>query len=168
MNQRNINDNNENFLCSNRPKENKKNRYKRINFFKSELDNYRYYQYRLDELREELELVEYEQSGVKGISYGEYVDISNQTQQERDMKKILLIQRKGMIERKLDDTKRAIEKIDNVLTMMSYDLRWLVMRIYILKNSSYKQELNKFNGYSLSSLQRTTDNEIYRCIKNSY
>lgn len=145
-----------------------KDRYKRINYFKSELNNYRYYQQRLEELKLELEVIEYELQGVKAISYGGTSIENKESQAEKDMKKLLLIQQKGEIERKIDSTKQAIVKIDYVLSMICDEFKELIMRIYILKNDSYITQLGKFDGYSLSSLQRNVDKEIYKCIKNLY
>lgn len=145
-----------------------KDRYKRINYFKSELNNYRYYQQRLEELKLELELIEYELQGVKGISYGGTSIENKESQAEKDMKKLLLIQQKGEVERKIDTTKQAIVKIDYVLSMICDEFKELVMRLYILKNTSYENQLNKFPGYSLTKLKNDVAREIYKCIRKLY
>ncbi|MEF9967000.1 MAG: hypothetical protein RR766_00705 [Longicatena sp.] len=145
-----------------------KDRYKRINYFKSELNNYRYYQQRLEELKLELELIEYELQGVKGISYGGTSIENKESQAEKDMKKLLLIQQKGEVERKIDSTKQAIVKVDYVLSMICDEFKELVMRLYILKNTSYENQLNKFPGYSLTKLKNDVAREIYKCIRKLY
>ncbi|MFV0551050.1 MAG: hypothetical protein ACK5L6_03885 [Anaerorhabdus sp.] len=145
-----------------------KDRYKRINYFKSELNNYRYYQQRLEELKLELEVIEYDLQGVKGISYGGTSIENKESQAEKDMKKMLLIQQKGEVERKIDSTKQAIVKIDYVLSMICNEFKELIMRLYILENTSYKEQLEKFKYTSLSTLKRDVDREIYRCIKSLY
>lgn len=113
---------------------------KEIDQFKDEMQYYAWLKYTIELLEREKELIEYEMSGVKGISYGEKVSVSEEAKSERILG---LIDKYNDLLDKLNDHQKRLDKLNKVLDQMTYYERNMFLLIYE-ERLSYQQVANRF------------------------
>lgn len=86
--------------------------------FKEDLKNYRYLKSTIKKIQEEIEYLVYQETGVKGISYDKVHTSVNERYIQ--IKRLETIDKIDELEKKLEEPKSRLDKIEQVLNKMSY------------------------------------------------
>ena len=107
-----------------------------ITAFKNELRNYRFYQNKVKELKEEIDLIYYNLTGVKGVSFdrqpsGTSIELKNDKLYNQYHKL-------DNIDKKIKLYESRIESIEQTLNMLDEEVRSIVIGIYA-DNKTYRE-----------------------------
>ena len=130
------------------------------NAFKNELRNYYSYLKSVDEIREEIELIHYEMTGVKGIRYDREPSSFNPELSEE--KKLELIEEKEEKELELRFTLNAINLIEKKISKLSPGDKDACLKI-IAEGISY-EDVSRSKGYSKGGMWKRIRRELTKIL----
>ncbi len=112
--------------------------------FTSNLSNLKRYKSLKNETEEKLELLLYDMTGVKGISYDKMPSSFNPSLVA--LKRLEMIEKYNYLQREHDFIIKAIDHVENTLNKIPDELRQMLIEVYV-KGMTYKA-VGERHGYS--------------------
>ncbi|MBQ3418532.1 MAG: hypothetical protein IJH31_00165 [Erysipelotrichaceae bacterium] len=135
----------------------------RVNFYKRHLKNYKYYQERLKECDDKLEVLYYNRNGVKALRYD--LPVANGSQD--DYSKFI---KEDDLREKIFYWEQEKDKITGILKEMEDDLLKMktgeiIKKVYCLGKSTFYKEAKKLY-VDAKTLKRRIDKDIKSLLKS--
>lgn len=133
----------------------------KVESFKRILMNYYQYKESSKRLQEEIDLIVYRESNVKGIDYTKIHGTANESAISE--RRLSSIDMKEELEMELDYTKKAIQYIESVLNRIDPDAKEYILRI--LCGHETNESVGSEMGYSHSGMWKKVRSEIEKALK---
>lgn len=132
-----------------------------VRAFKNELKNYRYYQKKLKAVKEEIDTIYYNLSGLASKPFGASAGSTNQEiKEERRLEAFNTIE---MLEDKASTYTQAIQRIESTLNACDSDIRDAIIKIYCDGHTYSSMAVHTY--YSPRGLEKRIDKEIKKALK---
>ena len=130
--------------------------------FKNELENYYSYKKEISKLKEEIENIIYEMSGVKAINYQKIpMNANPELAHERLLE---LIEKKEQKEKEIERLSLNIKAVENTLSKMSANDKQMCIDLIAKKGNVYK--VGYEYGYSKSGMWSRIKREIEHILRD--
>lgn len=131
----------------------------KIDEFKSVASNYLYYKHKQRELLSDIEKLEYDMTGVKGVRYDQTTGGGSYNESKATKRFIAMSDELERLEKELNRITEQINYVDATLNKMSKEMKDAFIRIYI-KGQRYEDVANDGIFYSPSSLHYNINKEL--------